>query len=292
MIPQEDFFAYLRDGKLRQAKGPIAIILIEDDAALSETLSHHLRIGFPIILALSPSPLPKSELPQGEAGRIVSLRYDARQSDAHIAAVNAVIQAAPENTWLYYCYNAEFLFYPFAETRTVGEMLAFHAEERRRAMLSYVIDLYAPDLSRFPNAVAPADAMFDSKGYYALGRRNRSGGFHERQLDFFGGLRWRYEEHLPSDRRRIDRISLFRTTDGLRAMPGHRFNIEEYNTYSCPWHHNLTAAIPSFRVAKALASNPGSRQVIRDFTWRNSQPFQWNSHQLMDLGLMEPGQWF
>ena len=74
--------------------------------------------------------------------------------------------------------------------------------------------------------------------------------------------------------------------------PGHRFNIEEYNTYSCPWHHNLTAAIPSFRVAKALASNPGSRQSIRDFTWRNSEAFLWNSQQLMELGLMEPGQWF
>lgn len=292
MTQQTDLFSYIRRGSLREAKGPIAIILIEDDAAVTETLSHHLRTGFRSILALSPTPLAESVLPRGGSERIINLRYDARQAEAHVPAVNAVIKAVPENTWLYYCYNAEFLYYPFAETRTVGEMLAFHAEERRRAMLTYVIDLYAPDLSRFPNAVAPAEAMFDSKGYYALGRRNRSGGFHERQLDFFGGLRWRYEEHLPSDRRRIDRISLFRTTQGLRILSGHRFNIEEYNTYSCPWHHNLTASIPSFRVAKALASNPGSRQSIRDFKWRNSETFLWNSQQLMDLGLMEPGQWF
>ena len=48
----------------------------------------------------------------------------------------AVIRAVPTGTWLYYGFNAEFLFYPFCETRSVGEMLAFHTEERRAAMLS------------------------------------------------------------------------------------------------------------------------------------------------------------
>jgi hypothetical protein len=31
---------------------------------------------------------------------------------------------------------------------------------------------------------------------------------------------------------------------------------------------------------------------ITTFTWRNSVPFEWQSQQLFDLGLMEPGQWF
>jgi hypothetical protein len=26
--------------------------------------------------------------------------------------------------------------------------------------------------------------------------------------------------------------------------------------------------------------------------WHNSAPFEWHSQQLLDLGLMEPGQWF
>ena len=134
--------------------------------------------------------------------------------------------------------------------------------------------------------------MFDRTGYYALGRPDRQGGWKERQLDFFGGLRWRFEEHLPPDRRRIDRIALFRTDPGLRLLADHRLSVEEMNTYSCPWHNNLTAAVASFRVAKALARNPGSRAQIRGFTWRGSHPFRWNSHQLMELGLMEPGQWF
>lgn len=287
-----DFESHIRAGELSEAKGPIAIILVEDGAAIGATLTHHLRSGFKTLLVLSAHPIPDGAVPPESASRIVNLRYNARQGSAHTAAVNAVIEAVPDDTWLYYCYNAEFLFFPFSETRTIGEMLAFHAEERRRAVLSYVIDLYAPDLQRFPDAVSLSEAMFDRNGYYALGRKDRQGGFHERQLDFFGGLRWRFEEHLPKERRRIDRIAIFRTTPGLKLLPDHRFNIQEYNTYSCPWHNNLTAAITSFRVAKALASNPGSRQVIRDMTWRNSHPFRWNAQQLMDLGLMEPGQWF
>ena len=175
----------------------------------------------------------------------------------------------------------------------MGELLTFHTEERREAMLSYVVDLYAPDLGAAPDAVDLDKAMFDRTGYYALGRRTPDGSsFEERQLDFHGGLRWRFEEHVPIDRRRLDRIALFRAQSGLRVTADHRFNEPEYNTYSCPWHHNLTCAIASFRVAKALVRNPVSRDRIDSFLWRNSTRFDWNGQQLMDLGLMEPGQWF
>lgn len=284
--------AFLTDASDRLAKGPIAILLIEDSSAVADTLAHHLKCGFRLVLALSPEPLPVHLRPEDPEGRLVNLAFDARQPRSFVNAVNAVIDAVPADTWLYYGYNAEFLFYPFCESRSVGEMLAFHTEERRRAMLSYVVDLYAPDLTRFPDAVSLKEPMFDRTGYYALGRKDRDGNFLERQLDFHGGLRWRFEEHVAPDKRRIDRISLFRTQPGLRLLADHRFNDEEYNTYSCPWHHNITAAVASFRVAKALARNPGSRRSIDTFTWRNSHPFRWHSQQLMDLGLMEPGQWF
>lgn len=287
-VPLASFLAAPSD---HLARGPIAVILIEDSSEIRSTLAHHMGLGFKKVLALSPEPLPPEHLPDDPKGRILNLLFDARRPGAHVAAVNAVINAVPPDTWLYYGFNTEYLFYPFSETRAVGEMLAFHAEERRRAMLSYVIDLYAPDLDRYPDAVSLPEAMFDRTGYYALDRSDRSGQ-KERQLDFYGGLRWRFEEHLPPDRRRIDRIALFRTEPGLTLLPDHRLSVEEMNTYACPWHHNLTAAVASFRVAKALARNPGSRAEIKGFTWRNSHPFRWNSHQLMDLGLMEPGQWF
>lgn len=270
-------------------KGPLAIILIEDGAAVAETLSHHLRLGFRHLLALSPEPIT---LPEGSEDRVTNLIWDTRLPAAHVDAVNRLIAAVPTGTWLYYCFNAEFLYFPFAETRRIGEMLAFHMEERRDAMISYVIDLYARDLRLNPDAVDLGTAMFDRTGYYALARSGARGSPYERQLDFHGGLRWRFEEHVPAERRRIDRVALFRAAPGLAISADHRFNIEEYNTYSCPWHHNLTSATVSFRVAKALATNPGSRDSIGSFVWRGSHRFDWSSQQLMDLGLMEPGQWF
>ncbi len=131
----------------------------------------------------------------------------------------------------------------------------------------------------------------DKSGYYALARW-RAGQALDRQMDFFGGLRWRFEEHVPFAKRRIDRVALFRAKPGLRLNADHTLSDDEMNTYACPWHHSPTAAIASFRTAKALRKNPGSRQAIRTFRWRNSEPFRWQSRQLLDLGLMEPGQWF
>ncbi|MFN6977454.1 MAG: hypothetical protein ACK4OP_04985, partial [Gemmobacter sp.] len=261
-----------------------------DMAGLSSTLAHLLRVGFRTIAALCPPELP---IPVQFAQRIHRVGHDVYAEGALTGAVNAAIAAAP-GAWFHYCYNAEYLFYPFAETRTIRDLVTFHAEERRDAMLTYVIDLYAADLERNPDAVSLREAMLDRSGYYALGRPDPANHNHprERQLDFFGGLRWRFEEHVPPAKRRIDRIGLFRAQPGLVLRADHTFNIEEYNTYACPWHNNITAAICSFRTAKALRTNPGSRHAIRTFRWRNSVPFNWHSQQLMDLGLMEPGQWF
>ncbi len=281
---------FCRNGAHHLAKGPVALILAEDEVELHSTLSHHLSLGFKAVVALLPRMFT---IPADIADRIVRVDMEVVGGN-HVAAVNQVIAAAPEGTWLFYCFNAEYLFYPFCESRSIGEMLAFHAEERRDAMLSYVIDIYAGDLAAHPDAVSRRDAWLDKSGYYALARPDPAnrGGTKERQLDFHGGLRWRYEEHIPVPRRNIDRIALFRAKPKLTLREGHVFSDEEYNTYACPWHNNLTSAIASFRTAKALKRNPGSTFDIATFKWHNSVPFEWNSRQLLDLGLMEPGQWF
>ncbi len=273
-----------------QMKGPIAIILSEDGVELLSTLQHHLKLGFKTVLTLGEASI---DLPMELADRIIQITYDVFQEAALQQAVNPIIEKVP-GQWIYTCYNAEYLFFPFCETRSIGEMLAFHTEERRDAMLTYTIDLYASDLAEHRNAVTLQDPLMDRTGYYALARKDAAAGWapKDRQLDFFGGLRWRFEEHVPFERRKIDRISLFRAKPGLRLLAGHVFNDEEYNTYACPWHHNLTAAVCSFRTAKALKSNPGSADTIQTFEWHNSTRFEWHSQQLMDLGLIEPGQWF
>ncbi len=270
--------------------GPIAIIMAEDPVEVESTLLHHLDIGFRTVLLLAN---PEITIAQTIEEKVQRIDFETHHTDAMVKAVNQVVEAAP-GAWIYYCFNAEYLFHPFCETRNIRELLAFHNEERRDALLSYVIDLYADDLNRHPNAVSLEEAMLDRSGYYALGRADPANHNHprERQLDFFGGLRWRFEEHIPASRRKIDRIALFRAKPGLRLRPDFTFSDEEYNTYACPWHHNITTAVVSFRTAKALKSNPGSRYDIHEFKWHNSTKFQWHSQQLMDLGLMEPGQWF
>ncbi|MGV8987931.1 MAG: hypothetical protein ACOH2H_16790 [Cypionkella sp.] len=281
---------FLQTGTAAMAKGPIAVVLAEDDVEVSSTVRHHLKAGFRQVLLLADPDLPLEATLEPMVHRI---DYDALADKAMTTAVNRVIEAAP-GIWIYYCYNAEYLFHPFCETRNIRELLAFHVEERREAMLSYVVDLYADDLEICPNAVSLARAHLDRSGYYALGRPDVLNHNHpkERQLDFFGGLRWRFEEHVPLVRRKIDRIALFRAKPGLTMRPDFTFSDEEYNTYACPWHHNVTTAVASFRTAKALKTNAGSKFEINTFRWHNSTPFTWHSQQLMDLGLMEPGQWF
>lgn len=281
---------FLQNGKAALAKGPLAVVMAEDEAEVSSTVRHHLELGFRDLVLLTDPQVP---LEEDLAPRVHRVDFNAMMDQAMMVAVNRLIEAAPA-IWIFYCYNGEYLFYPFSETRNVREMLAFHTEERRDAMLSYVIDLYAVDLETFPNAVSVENAFLDRSGYYALGRPDPANHNYpkERQLDFFGGLRWRFEEHIPAARRKIDRIATFRAKPGLVLRPDFTFSDEEYNTYACPWHHNLTSAIVSFRTAKALKTNAGSRFDIESFRWHNSIPFAWHGQQLMDLGLMEPGQWF
>ncbi|WP_424832767.1 hypothetical protein [Ruegeria sp.] len=279
---------FLKSGQAALAKGPVALIFAEDNVELNSTLRHHLKLGFRSVIAFMPQGF---EIDADLESDIHRVTFTCAPRSVVFDTINQIGQAAP-GLWTYYCYNAEYLFFPFCETRSVGEMLAFHTEERRPAMLTHVVDLYADDLTTFPNGVSPDRAMLDRTGYYAHTRHDATGQPIDRQLDMSGGLRWRFEDHIPYERRRIDRIALFKSRKGLTLLPDHSFNEPEYNTYACPWHHNLTAAICSFRAAKALKTNAGSTFDIPSFRWRNSVEFQWTSRQLLDLGLMEPGQWF
>lgn len=281
--------AATKSDALIKAKGPIAIIIAEDDVEIATTIRHHVFTGFRTILLVAP---PNIAIAKSAAKMALRIDYPTREPNAAVEVVNKISQALPEGTWIYYCYNAEYLFYPHSESRCIGEMLAFHTEERRAGMLTYVIDVYAGNLHDAKDAVSLEDAHLDRSGYYALARHDSKGLPKERQLDFYGGLRWRFEEHIPEARRRIDRIAMVRTSKSIRLRADHTWSDEELNTYACPWHNNLTAAIVSFRTAKALRTNPASRYEIETFKWYNSTEFEWHSQQLLELGLMEPGQWF
>lgn len=284
-----DQFAATQPGRF--GTGPAALMIAEDRVEIASTLRHLETIGFRQVFVLAPAGFEVPPLAEGTRARLHVIRAPSRAEGVTQAAMNSLIDQMP-GAWLHYCYNGEYLFYPFCEDRSVGEMVAWVMEERRTSVLTYVIDLYAPDLGAHPNGVSVETAMLDAAGYYAEARTDPTGTPRDRQMNFHGGLRWRFEEHIAFPKRRIDRIGLFQARPGLRLNADHTLNDDEMNTYACEWHHSLTAAICSFRVAKALRTNPGSRHDVTDFRWHKSTPFQWSSQQLMDLGLMEPGQWF
>ncbi|MFQ5438533.1 MAG: glycosyltransferase family 2 protein [Paracoccaceae bacterium] len=278
---------YLGQGGACASRGAVAILLMEDLCETNSTIRHHLSLGFDHMAVIGPDALNISPELLNNVHHVV---HDPHAGDGFAAVVTAIADTAP-NRWFYYGFNAEYLFYPFCESRSIGEMTSFVAEERRDSVLTYVVDLYARDLSEHPDGVATDTAYLDKCGYYSHAR-SRDGKAMERQLDMFGGLRWRFEEHVAQRRRKIDRISVFRAHPGLELRDDCTLSIEEMNTYSSPWHHSLTASIASFRAAKALRTNAGSSRDIDDFIWHNSEKFDWHSRQLLDLGLMEPGQWF
>lgn len=263
--------------------GAVAIIRVEDEIGVGSTIRHHARLGFRNIFVVGTAELHVPE----DCGSLCVTVSDGRDL---VGLVNVAI-AELTGRWIYFCYNAEYLHFPFCEERKVDELIGFATEERRQSLFTYIIDLYAENLEANPDGYSLETAHLDGSGYYALARY-LDGTALPRQLDIFGGLRWRYEEHFPKTKRRIDRVSLFQAKPGLVLDDQYLFNDQEYNTFECPWHNSPTIATCSFRSAKYLKTNPGSTFEVPSFMWSNSAKFHWNSQQLMDMGLIEPGQWF
>lgn len=289
--PYPDLDSLLRARDRRLASGLLAVIQAEDGVEVDSTLRHHLDAGFASLVLLAPQGLT---LAKDLTDRVVWVRHHPFYDPPLHTAVTRIARAVPRGTWLYWGYNAEYLIHPFAEARSVAEMLTFHAEERRLSMVAVLVDLYAEDLRRHPTGVDLADPLFDSRGYYArrAAEAARAEGPSDVVIDIYGGLHWRFERFVPPPRRRIDRVALIRCHGRLTLGDDGRTGVAETDSLQCPWHRNLTACVASFRMAKALRGNPEPRRAIESFAWSGSRRFDWTSRQLMDHGLMEPGQWF
>lgn len=277
---------FLLNGASTLPLGPIAILFAEDPSEVASTIHHHLDQGFAAILLVGDDLGALPDFPD----TVIHIPLLVRNRDHVVEILNSLIPPL-HGRWIYWGFNAEYLFYPFCEARSIMDLTQFMEEERRSAIFGSAIDLYASDLYRAPNGVDPSDAYLDRSGYYSF-QRFQNGEPLERQFDIFGGLGWRYEEFIPWERRRIDRISLFKAGANLSINTELLLSDPEMNTVSSQWHHNVTVAVMSFRVAKSLKRNPGSTFEITNFNWRQSEKFNWTSQQLMELGFMEPGQWF
>lgn len=267
--------------------GAVAILVVEDAFCLEESLFHNAKLGFSTVILVSKS-RPEISLSFDTDISILWSPITGTSREKILTKLNELLNQL-QGRWVYQSYNAEFLYFPFCEMRKIEDLARFMEEERRGHVYSYTVDLYnsQDDLSTFSRD----DAHFDASGYYAM-NRFEDGEVLDRQIEVFGGLKWRYSEHVPWDRQRIDRVPFFKVTQGLELDAQMRPNIAELNTHSCPWHHNVTCAIASYRTAKSLRRNPGSAAAIGSFMWAQSTRFEWTSAQLMDHGMIEPGQWF
>lgn len=259
-------------------KGPVAALLCETGSLARRSADHLLECGFGAVLALGPG---ASSVGDDAPGIICA--------DAAILAprdrsrtLNRVISAL-EGRWMLVCFNGDFLYYPFAETRGVQDLIEFQSSERRRAVMGYAIDLYSeamrdggePDLD---------DAYFDLEGWYGFEASDR-------QVNIYGGLGWRYEEYMPLALTRINRPALFRADKGVSLDETLWLNDPEMNTVACPWHNNPTIALMSFRRARTLLAHPKFSGGVAALKWRHSVKFEWRAEQLVESGLIEAGQW-
>ena len=260
--------------------GPVALVRLEDDIEIPSTIAHLKKLQFPNVIVLETSPRSHDGAYSIKADPKVDLPTILNASIDHLSG-----------RWIHACHNSEYLFFPFCEGRSIWDAAQFVQEERRDAVFTSVIDLYPEEFDRTDQSLNLEAAYLDRAGYYS---RDRYVGpeKQDRQVEVFGGLKWRYAEHVEWERQRIDRPAFFRAKTGLRLDERSRFNDQEMNTLSCPWHHSMTFALASFRVAKSLINISGSDYSIDSFMWSQSQKFEWSSPQLMELGLMEPGQWF
>ncbi|MGB0440166.1 MAG: hypothetical protein ACPGFC_08715 [Paracoccaceae bacterium] len=249
--------------------GPLAIIMAEDAVDLRATVDHHLRLGFARAVVLAPADMACDV---GAAWRVDA---DTQTDDALSRGLSPILSAAA-GAWIYWGYQGEFLTFPFADTRTVRDLLAFHTEERRTAMAGVVIDLFGPTETEH----------IDTCGYFTRP------GPTERDVAIYGGLRRRMAPHVPPDRHRIDRIPLVRGARGLSIDDHGRLSDPERNTRACPWHANLTCAVLSRRTARALARTPSAQHELGELRWAGSAPYSGAASQIVALGLMEAGQWF
>lgn len=282
---------------------PVAVIAAEDGVWLAETLAHHLRLGFAAVIVLCPPFLDDAcaaltEALGPDAGRVRRIPFDVRACPGGAAGAERMLTEAAlgarTGRWVYLGVNAEFLFFPFCEGRRIGDLTTFLGEERRDAAAGVIVDIFPATLAEVPPASPEARPLwFDALGYVEVARRDPAAGWAERdrESEIFGGLRRRFEGHIPHSRRSIARMPLFRALPDVGLDPEGRFDSAEMNTRHCAWHRNPTVAVASLRAAKALRANPDSRAVISGLLWPGARAFDWSAQTLVAAGLMEPGQW-
>lgn len=258
--------------------GVVAILLCETDRHAEASARRLVDQGAAAIIAVGASPTLAD--PGCTLFRI--------EETPHAKGVDQILQTlfqALKDRWVIWLWNSEFLVFPFGEARTLADLAGFLGDERRQSIQAYVLDLYAKQLPA--PAVDPQQVpmYFDRFGYYAFPEGDRT-------LRLRGGLGWRFEEFTPPDLQPISRAVMLKPGEDLTVGKDLSVHGGEYDSLNCPWHRNPTAAIMSLRRSRRIMAHPGFPKVAEKLMWPGSTQFSWKSTQLLELGMIEPGQWF
>lgn len=264
----------------RAGQAPAAILLCEDDFLADATAARLADLGFAPIIAAGPG----HAAVDAERPGVETFPAQIASAAARTELLNRLIGML-RGRWTLVCFNGEFPFFPFCESRRAIDFVDFLRSERRAACAAYAIDLYADSMIGAAGEEPDLDEVyFDAEGWYGF---DRGDGL----VDIYGGLGWRFEEYAPVALSRVNRPALFRADEGARLDDDLWLTDQERDTISCPWHANPTMALMSFRRTRRLLSHPNFRSAIDTLSWPNSRRFEWRSGQLSAMGLIEAGQW-
>lgn len=271
-------------------KASVAFIFCEDDSLINETIKFHRKREFEYIFLFITEP------EQYRIGKnILNFKYLGNSEKDMIEIIDLALPSLIGN-WLYWGMNGEFFYYPFCESRTVNDLSDFLMGERRYTISGSVIDLYTGDIENNNDGMSMNNTFFDKVNYYANPAHIPDVEIDDEELQrikfLYGGLRWRFSEFIPHEKRRIDRVPYFYVDDDLKFSENGVTDRPEFYTYKCSHHYNPTCAIASFHVARYFRHNHDTREQITNFLWDGSQRFRWNSAQLLRMGFIETGQWF
>ena len=257
--------------------GTVAVVLCESPRQAANTVSRLVEQGAGAIVTVGEAgPLETGDCP---------LIRIAEDPGRHAYRVLNTVLSGLEERWVAWLWAGEFLFYPFCETRSLPEMTAFLQDERRKVLFSYALDLYGIDMPAPDQRPWEAELYFDRIGYQPFPDGDKG-------LNLYGGLCWRFEELAPGGMLQLGRGSLIRMQRGLELNRDWRFEHPDYDSYSCPWHHSPTGAVMTLRRAWRIMAHAGFTDVAGDLIWQGSERFDWTSRQLLEFGMIEPGQWF
>lgn len=258
--------------------GMVGIVLCESTLHASEAAARLARQGVAAVIAVGPGVEP-------EAVSCPVFQIAERPAGHGPAEQLNLLTDALAGRWVVWLWNGEFLLFPFCETRRLAELAAFLTDERRCGLYTYALDLYSHDLPEASVAPDGVSLSFDNAGYYAFPRENK-------ELKVFGGLGWRFQELLPRGMQQIGRTSLFLARKGVHMGRDMIFENADYASVSCPWHNNPTGAVMSLRRTRRIMAHPNFNQMRGKLDWSGTEPFSWQSAQLLEHGMIEPGQWF